>query len=130
MKDLGIAQLAYIAGIVDGEGYIGVQVQERASHARLVVSNTSKHLIFWLGLRTGIGKMRIQPLAPPRRHAYRWLVFRSSDLLDLLVAIEPYLIVKRDQARVAIDFLRSRRRGQGMFAESAKAVLMDLKERV
>jgi intein/homing endonuclease len=104
-------QLAYLAGIIDGEGC--VSRQESSSSWTVAVTNTSSELEKVLG---GIGGLFYYP---PRRASlkfdgtlnkqrFEWKVCRAWDVLELLEALAPYLVIKKDRAAQAIDEIRER----------------------
>lgn len=111
--------LAYLAGIIDGEGCISVDAVPSPStgapshNLRVVVTNTSERLILWL--KSIGGTVRLSQRRTVPRHwlpIYRWVV-HGKNASTLLAAILPFLVIKRDQAMLALEFmaLPSGRRG-------------------
>lgn len=106
------ACLGYIAAMIDGEGYITrVEARERrVAKWRIGVTNTDKGLIDWLlatvpGTAFSVKRQRAIPKWPVRenrRDCYDWLVRGTRDVHALLLAVEPYLVVKGQRARRAI----------------------------
>ncbi len=120
----GKLALAYVAGIVDGEGCICITTGKRVDHKRgyttylkVDVSNTNEWLIRWLKLSYGgyIGKRRAKALW---KISWRWEIHhqKAADFLELIL---PYLQIKRPQAELAIFFQRAKRRGVGLTDEEA-----------
>lgn len=110
-----LQQLAYLAGIVDGEGcfYFGKVKQGRYGngtqwHCHLSVTNTDKRLINWLNdLFGGNSERRYRWTSKKTfcRPIYKWQA--SGKMLDYICpVILPYLIVKRDQC---LTFLKIRK---------------------
>ena len=108
--------LAYIAGLFDGEGCI-----THGSRGRpvLVIGMTDQGVMEWLASVTGIHlyiyearptiSTRTRPI-PTKSHdlpVYRWSLGRGTDVLAFLKAIEPWLRVKREKALWAINDLES-----------------------
>jgi len=88
---------AYIAGIIDGEGYIKCSL----IYGKVDVSNTSIELLEWLKSKLG-GSICKKSIPKPTQHqAYTWQLskIRAKGLLKL---VSPYLIVKKE---TAIKFL-------------------------
>ncbi len=95
------AFLAYTAGIIDGEGHIGIGRTKNYFCLRVEVANTSSRLIDFLHLTFGgnvwTGKR------PNRKVYYRWMIStRAAD--EFLRSISPYLLIKRNQADLALAF--------------------------
>lgn len=102
-------QKAYIAGIVDGEGHIGIAQRLTPTsisyQLRLAVSMTEYSVIQWLAVTTKLGHARKILTAPehPGRPAYCWALSTTA-AIHLIREIQPYLIVKKDHAAIAIEF--------------------------
>lgn len=100
---------AYLAGLIDGEGSIMLVGRNRANGPmlRVNVSNTDRRLLDWLAERFG-GTVRVmwrsqQEVRPNERVCYSWQR-DCRQCREVLEAALPYLISKREQARVAIAF--------------------------
>lgn len=103
-------ELAYTAGIIDGEGTV---VIERSSDHKsaasiryrmhLTVCIREKHLCEWLQLRFG-GKLYLAvPRSPKHADYWMWRV-TCAEAVECLSAIRPYLLLKGLQADNAIRF--------------------------
>ncbi len=112
IKTLNNEQLAYIAGFIDGEGYISLTKRKHFNKigdwigisAVIVISNTHKQVLKYIKRICGVSsKIYDNPQKGNRRLAYR-LVFNSKEATCLLIRILPYLIVKKRQAKVFINF--------------------------
>ena len=112
MADLS---LQYIAGIVDGEGTIDIN-RRRPSHCnrlkseeyclRVGVVNTYLPLMHLLKAQFGGSLSSRQPQLN-HKVCYSWaLVSKQAETFLSLVA--PYLVVKRAQAELGLEFRRSR----------------------
>lgn len=101
--------LAYLAGIFDGEGCIHLTPDHHRKSTRnrvmLTISNTDRELMDWL---LGFGGSLASDGKDPRRSVqYRWRIAARSDVIDFLESILPYLRVKKSKAEIAIGFARS-----------------------
>jgi len=110
---------AYTAGIVDGEGCITIAKQKTARvragyiyQLKLQVESTDKDLITWLNSHWNRGSCGIQELVQTNtKHNTRWrTVWSSAKAATVLKAILPYLVIKKDQAELAIQFQDARGR--------------------
>lgn len=109
-------QLAYLAGIVDGEGcfYFGNVKQGRYGngtqwHCKLAVTSTDKCLTDWLNdLFGGTKEIRYRYTSKKafERPIHRWDA--SGLLLDYICPkILPYLIIKRKQCETMIEIRKT-----------------------
>lgn len=95
--------LAYLAGLIDGEGYIGIKKAHRKDavsaiyHERIQVRMVHEGAIKLLADTLGGNYYLEKPHIANGRPLYCW---QASDLLAsrILEAVLPYLIVKRESA--------------------------------
>ena len=107
--DHNIAQIAYLAGIIDGEGcfYLGRVKQGKYGngyqwHSMLKVTSCDESLIIWLEKTFGGSKdsrYRYTSNLAFTRPVYNWQA--TGEMLDyVLPLIDPYLIIKKRQCDV------------------------------
>jgi hypothetical protein len=113
-------ELAYIAGIIDGEGHIEIGlgkigVTKQTRHAvSIVVANTHFGLLDWLRRRLPGSYIRPRVLVKAKPHwKPQWYLrlHRRGSVQSLLTQVLPHLIVKREralEALAAIDGIRNR----------------------
>lgn len=104
------SNLAYLAGIIDGEGCIRIAKRVKRSEEKwgyyelsLVVTNTDARLIKWIESTFGGS---VTPLARRKSHhkdLYEWVV-SSRAAGSILSAVEKFMIVKKEQAQLALRF--------------------------
>ena len=95
----------YLAGIVDGEGSINLLAKPKTQQIqlRLQVANTSTELIDWLQSNFG-GKVYEHKMhSTYHKQRYDWVV-TGKEAKELIRLILPFLIVKKIQATLALDF--------------------------
>lgn len=105
--------LAYLAGIIDGEGciYISKHLDKRRITPTylmgLRIVQAGDHGIKFLEdlkNKYKVGKLQIQVKDNPKwSDLCSWMI-GSNDALKLLKAVYPFLIIKSDQAYFAIEF--------------------------
>ena len=104
-----VAQIAYLAGIIDGEGclYIGRVKQGKYGsgwqwHVMLKITSCDESLILWLEQTFGGSKdsrYRWTSKKKFTRPVYNWQA--TGEMLDyVLSVVEPYLIIKKPQCDV------------------------------
>jgi DNA-directed RNA polymerase subunit RPC12/RpoP len=110
-KTMTTAQLAYLAGIIDGEG--SIQIFDRTAtrpgasrpSIRVSVANTHMPLLVWIQESCGLGVICVQnggnPKIKTNKTCYSWGI-TSIAAVRFLVQVEPYLIEKRNLALSAI----------------------------
>lgn len=105
-------KLAYVAGIVDGEGTITI---ERMTHPRfsagfalhpiLTISNTDKKLIEFCKKALNLLHAITRHIKGPRRKvSWRIDVTKKETVLEKLLALRPYLITKSKQADLVMEY--------------------------
>lgn len=103
-------QLAYLAGFLDGEGHISIELQ-RANNInrkkdyyslRIVISNTNIEVITWLKKTFG-GNFYKDKKIDGMKITYRYRLF-GDQLYQVLKACYPYLIVKKYHAELLFKF--------------------------
>ena len=122
LKDV---EFAYIAGLVDGEGTIGIYWTASWT-ITLRIPSTSRCVIDWLLARIPGGCEHDIKKNPRHKQMWRWGIStkRSQALLPLLL---PYLVIKKEAAMVALmagevlDKLRTERHaGDGRFGHTPR----------
>lgn len=105
-------ELAYIAGLIDGEGSIFVAAvgpnRRRSVYPIVTVAMTHRGVIGWLAERLDAGTVKNHNPTNLRRHPhwkpqYRTQLFGKRAKM-LCVAMLPYLKVKSEQARLVTTF--------------------------
>lgn len=116
MKQYTLTQIAYLAGIIDGEGsiYIGnfssnPKTGTEYYQTNIEVTNTDENLINWLLENIGGRKSKYTQKQTPknsRRDVYKWIV--SGDLLThLCLLLLPYVIIKKRQCEIMIEMRKT-----------------------
>lgn len=109
----------YIAGFFDGEGYIQIAKKAPNSHSgapywlTASMANTHKGVLEEIQKVIGNGKVIFHQGTNGWKTHYR-LTFYTLQALNFIKLIEPYLIIKKEEARLAIEFaehLKSRHYG-------------------
>lgn len=109
---------AYLAGLIDGEGYIGI-LKTKKGNKKVWKSNfeftftpvikvamIEKDLITWL-YKTFGGTFETRKARKGARESYCWMA-RKAKVGEFLRMIYPYLMVKKDQADIILSFPRNK----------------------
>lgn len=99
-----VEDLAYIAGVIDGEGSIGVYSTSKCKSSTLqVVINMTDQEAINLAYSMFGGKLYSQVGRAGDRRLYRWIV-TGKRAQEVLVLIKPFIRVKRLQLEMALTF--------------------------
>lgn len=110
--------LAYLAGIIDGEGcfWIGIISKKETSgyvneHFRgvLKIDNTDRKLVDWLDTvfsGTSSARSRTTSSRKYEREVFTW-VATGDRLLDLCEQVLPYLVIKKEHCENMIKFRKT-----------------------
>jgi len=113
---LSDAQRGYLAGMIDGEGNFSVikhQYSWRRTYysARLKISNTNLEVLQYIKSIVGAGRIhRFDGRTKNQKDIFCWYIC-SHELRKLLPRIVELLIIKRQQALLMIEFLKTLWRG-------------------
>ena len=106
-------KIIYLAGIVDGEGWIGfnknLRKGQKESKLRywfsLVIVNTNKDLMDWIQSNFGGSVHKRKAHSENWKQAYDWRIV-CTQAINLIELIKPYLIIKKNQAEIAVSYKR------------------------
>jgi hypothetical protein len=105
-------KLAYIAGIIDGDGSIDFIINKKRRREkvapRIRVANTDTKLIRWLEKEIG-GYVGGVTVVGKNKPCYQWLITGEQNIKSLLHAILPYLIIKRENVDEILNFYQEKR---------------------
>lgn len=110
-KVMQVAEAAYVAGFLDGEGCIGLWQEQYPKNRTGIRFNPScsisgTELDTLLAIRTMMGNGRISGEAgrPRRKTCYR-LMLAANQIRRVLPQLMPYLILKRGRAELLLEYL-------------------------
>lgn len=96
---------AYVAGLIDGDGYVGIEHMKKADTyaVRVAVALVDKSAPVLHGLRRSYGGQigPIKPETPMQRPKLRWTVLgiQAASALEL---VRPHLVLKPEQADICL----------------------------
>lgn len=98
---------AYLAGVIDGEGWVGAQLGTSTPQPMIQVDNTYEGLIDYLVAQFGGNKTSYETTQrkanPTWKQPYRWSMTSKDELIPLLQRVLPYLVVKKAQVELLIE---------------------------
>ena len=120
MSKINEFEKAWLAGFIDGEGYIGITFQRKKQtstssasplyHPFLIIVNTNKDVLLYIKQLIGGGKLYIlrKKNSHNNKKCYQFKLTKMDRLLRLLEEIDPYLKIKNKQCEFLIAFLKRR----------------------
>lgn len=111
VESLSDWRLAYIAGIIDGEGCISLSKEKKTGYfiPSVFVGMCDAMCINLLHVYTGLGSLSHRAASQGgKKPVYIWQVRGRLEIYLLLKALRPYLVVKRKQADVMLEFVERR----------------------
>ena len=107
---------AYIAGFVDGEGYLGLQPNhsfgEPYYQPVLKIANTNREIMDWFHRSFG-GSLYVRKYEDSKNKDGHVWSLNGRKLRPFLAVITPFLRIKRRQAEILIEKYRLQDRHQG-----------------
>jgi hypothetical protein len=112
----------YIAGIIDGEGTICVIRCDYESYYKtynrkwpyyficIRAGMIDKQAIHLIHKETGLGILETEKSYGGKRPMYRWRIHKREQAKEFLEIFLPYLRVKKQQAILALDFIKNYKR--------------------
>jgi hypothetical protein len=96
--------LSWLAGFIDGEGYIGVRSTQGWYALSLTIGNTHlRSLERCIEIAPGFGGPYTDKRVPPRRPSWR-VTIQGKKAKELLEALYPHLVTKKQQAAIGLVF--------------------------
>lgn len=103
-------ELAYIAGLIDGEGSIDIHFNKPSKSSpngqyfvRVTIHITNLPVLEWLRTQFGGSIYKRKESKTNWKQGYDWKLV-AGNAIQLLRKIEPYMKIKKAEALVAIDF--------------------------
>lgn len=102
--------LAYLAGILDGEGCLSLGVRKKIYVTPTVqVTNTDKRLIDWLDSCIPGHIYSTKEIRPNRKKAWLWSI-AGAKARELIRSVRPFLKLKGEQADIILQLATIDRR--------------------
>jgi len=122
--------VAYIAGLFDGEGCVRIKHANQGGNSYYVIAhitNTNKKMLDKVEGLFG-GNTRIQEKGRNKK-VYNWYI-TSSEASDFLKVLSPFLIEKEEQAKLAIYFHEHKEGISAVMKEKYYKTMMKMKKEI
>jgi hypothetical protein len=109
------SKAAYCAAMLDGEGHISINAHLVPNKqggkywlidCKVGISNTSVPLMEWLV--SNFGGKYYDGKQGHNKICYRWYLDGYENMEKFILSMLPYMIIKREQAKIALEFVRMR----------------------
>ncbi|MEK9208188.1 MAG: hypothetical protein AAB922_06900 [Patescibacteria group bacterium] len=148
MKFISETEKSWLAGFIDGEGYIGiVRAKKRATRQRsdsllyqpwIIITSTDIKVLEDIQLVVRTQKRASLRPTEGRKIGYQIKINKFDDVVDFLEAVRPYLRVKQKQAELLVKYCRLRKkvkiitgrgsRGQSSFGKNEEIIYLKLRK--
>ncbi len=126
-------ELAYIAGIFDGEGCINLSSNKGFAYVRVIVANTDYRIIQHFSSSFGGAVIKLKKVNEKWKDSWQWVLSWTA-AVDFLEEIYPWLIIKRHQAEAVFAFdairLKTKRKNDDPVREQYLEALQLLQEQM
>jgi len=112
MVNIKPEEIAYIAGLFDGEGSIYITKGKKQYFLTVSITNTDLYVLEFIKNLLYIGKISKSPDKNMKHHKVYRLRLYSNDAKNFLEIVLPYLRVKTEQAKLAIEFQSKMKNGK------------------
>ena len=98
-------KLAYLAGIIDGEGYVKI---EKWGTVRLIVGMTDRATPYWLYKNYGGALSYVNKHQRNRKNVWVWRLNGALENLKLMILMYPFLVIKKSKVLECLKLLKKR----------------------
>lgn len=127
---------AWLAGFIDGEGYIGITFQRKKENRRqsasaryhpyLVISNNNREVLKSIKEFVGSGYVyqlsRNSELRNKQKQSFQYKLTGMRELESLLYSVQPYLHIKQKQCELLLDFIKVRKNARKITGRSSRGL--------
>jgi len=108
--------MAYIAGLIDGDGHIGMRSREEGYVPLIQLHNSVRQMPEYLKKVFGGTLASDKPRKEGNRLVWKWMLQGKEGCRMCSKRILPYLILKQDSAREILEFLENPVHGKDYYA--------------
>ena len=100
--------IAYLAGIVDTEGAIGIRDNQGEAFGAYVMINSFRNesLIKWIASLFEGRISKHEYVSVASRDNNLWALYGKQNIENFILAILPYLVIKKEVANIVLQFVR------------------------
>lgn len=126
-------KLSYLAGIIDGEGSVLIEIQSQNIawsrkcdyySLRLVITNTHLPMMEWVKENFG-GTIVKRTAYPNTKQCYKWNIF-SHNAAEILKSCQQYMIIKKPHAEIFLKFAETMTKANSRLSDELLAHRKDM----
>ncbi len=111
--------MAYVAGLIDGDGHIGIRVGPRGKISPLIqLHNSIKQMPLYLNTLFGGTVAFDKPKKEGNKVIWKWMLQGQEGCLNFLSKVMHFLVLKKDSANHLMEFLCHPHEGKDYYQES------------
>lgn len=100
--------MAYVAGLIDGDGHIGIRIGPRGKICPLIqIHNSSKQMPVFLNKLFGGTLSSDKPKKEKYRTIWKCMLQGESSCKNLIEKVGQYLVLKHDSAKEVLEFIQN-----------------------
>lgn len=102
MLVLSDVQLAWLAGLIEADGHIGIHVRKNNTERyKIAVEMADEDVVTYCHKMTGVGTMLRYDRKPGKwKPTFKWQVQSTKDVVKVLKAIKPFVVSARKKAEL------------------------------
>ena len=118
VRKLKPTESAYLAGLIDGEGWIGLMLKKEKTRRRvrfqpvIHICNTNLTVLEWARDTIEYGSVgkHAHEYSKKNKLTYRYTLLRNDEIIKLLTQIKKYLIIKKEHVNVLLKYCRRKKK--------------------
>ena len=129
-------EISWLAGFIDGEGYIGITFQRKKENSRqsasahyhpyLIISNNNYEVLKNIKEFVCSGyvyrSLRNSELRNKQKQSFQYKLTRMRELESLLYSIQPYLHIKQKQCELLLEFIKVRKNAKKITGRGSRGL--------
>ena len=139
-------EIVWLAGFIDGEGYIGIERQRKKEtakqaasllyHPYLIIANSNYDVLEIIKGYAGYGYIyEVKRKKSKSRHenekpGFQYKLTKMNNLKILLKALRPYLRLKQRQCDLLLDFINLRQKAKRIYGPFRGATFYTIEEEI
>lgn len=112
--ELSETEKAWLAGFIDGEGWIGIESRGNSYGVRFSVANTDKETMEYVKDLIPFGYLYRTKKEPPSKDLFTLELWNLMKIKAFLETIIPYSVTKVRSMKIALRFIESRIKNRGL----------------
>ena len=132
-------EIIWLAGFIDGEGYIGITSQRKKEnrqqsasvhyHPYLIITNSNLNILKEIKKVVGFGHIyKLSQDIKNHKHAFQYKLTEMEKLSMLLPILQPYLRLKQRQCGLLVNFINTRKNAKRIYGPFRGATSYTIEE--